>query len=251
MIPIDLTDRVALVTGGGQGLGQATAKRLHQAGANVAISYFADEAGVNRQRAEAAVAELGGRAMAVAGDVRDRTQIDRCLDEIVAKFGRLDIVVNNAAVIRDRTVKKMSPDEWQAVIDTNLTGVFQVSQLAQTKLSEGGRIVNMASISGVIGIYGQANYSSAKAGVIALTKVLAKEFASRRITVNAVAPGVALTEMGLSIPDEHRKAMLAQIPLGRFAETQEIADAVLFLCSDLASYISGQTLHVNGGWWAA
>jgi len=251
MIPIDLAGRVALVTGGGQGLGQATAKTLHRAGASVVVSYFDDGAGVNRQRAEATASELGDRAMAVVGDVRDRTQIQQCLEAAVARFGRLDILVNNAAIIRDRTIKKMSSDEWQSVIDTNLTGVFQVSQLAAARLADGGRIVNMASISGVIGIYGQANYSSAKAGVIALTKVFAKELASRRITVNAVAPGVALTEMGQSIPEEHRRAMLGQIPLGRFAEVEEIADAVLFLCSDLASYITGQTLHVNGGWWAA
>jgi 3-oxoacyl-[acyl-carrier protein] reductase len=251
MIPIDFTGRVALVTGGGQGLGQATAKTLHRAGASVAVNYFADDAGSNRERAEDTVAKLGERAISVAGDVRDRAQIQQCLDEVIARFGRLDILVNNAAIIRDRTVKKMSPDEWQSVIDTNLTGVFQMSQLAAAKMADGGRIVNMASISGVIGIYGQANYSSAKAGVIALTKVFAKELASRRITVNAVAPGVALTEMGQSIPDEYREVMLSQIPLGRFAETQEIADVVLFLCSDLASYVSGQTIHVNGGWWAA
>jgi 3-oxoacyl-[acyl-carrier protein] reductase len=250
MIPIDLTNRVALITGGGQGLGQATAKTLHRAGVSVAVSYFADDAGVNRQRAEATVAELGERAIAVPGDVRDREQVARCLDEVSARFGRLDILINNAAVIRDRTVKKMTPDEWQAVIDTNLTGVFQMSQAAQAKLADGGRIVNIASISGVIGIFGQANYSAAKAGVIALTKVLSKELAHRRITVNAVAPGVVLTEMGQSIPEENRKQMLAQIPLGRFAEPQEIADAILFLCSDLAAYITGQTLHVNGGWWA-
>jgi 3-oxoacyl-[acyl-carrier protein] reductase len=251
MIPIDLSNRVALITGGGQGLGQATAKTLHGAGAAVAISYFADDAGVNRQRAEATAAELGELGLAIPGDVRSRDEIARCLDAVVARFGRLDILVNNAAVLRDRTVKKMTPDEWQAVIDTNLTGVFQMSQAAMARLADGGRIVNMASISGVIGIFGQANYSSAKAGVIALTKVLAKELATRRITVNAVAPGVVLTEMGQSIPEEHRQQMLAQIPLGRFAEPQEIADAILFLCSDLAAYITGQTLHVNGGWWAA
>jgi 3-oxoacyl-[acyl-carrier protein] reductase len=250
MIPIDLSGRVALITGGGQGLGQATARTLKRAGAAVAVSYFPDEAGVNRLRAEATAEELGEGAIAVPGDVRDRAQVAQCLDAVVGRFGRLDILVNNAAVIRDRTARKMTPDEWQVVIDTNLTGVFQMSQAAFGRLADGGRIVNMASISGVIGFFGQANYSAAKAGVIALTKVLSKEFASRRITVNAVAPGVVLTEMGLSIPEENRRQMLAQIPLGRFAEPDEIAHAILFLCSDLATYITGQTLHVNGGWWA-
>lgn len=249
MIPIDLSGRVALITGGGQGLGQATARVLHQAGAKVAVNYFPDEAGVNRQRAEATVAELGPEAIAVPGDVRDRTQVAQCLDAVVERFGRLDILINNAAVIRDRTAKKMTPEEWQVVIDTNLTGVFQMSQAAFSRLSEGGRIVNMASISGVVGFFGQANYSASKAGVIALTKVLSKEFAARRITVNAVAPGVVLTEMGLTIPEENRRHMLTQIPLGRFAEPHEIAHAIVFLCSDLATYITGQTLHVNGGWW--
>lgn len=249
MIPIDLSGRVALITGGGQGLGQATARVLHQAGAKVAVNYFPDEAGVNRQRAEATAAELGAEAIAVPGDVRDRTQVAQCLDAVMERFGRLDILINNAAVIRDRTAKKMTPEEWQVVIDTNLTGVFQMSQAAYSRLAEGGRIVNMASISGVVGFFGQANYSAAKAGVIALTKVLSKEFAARRITVNAVAPGVVLTEMGLTIPEENRRQMLTQIPLGRFAEPQEIAHAIVFLCSDLATYITGQTLHVNGGWW--
>jgi 3-oxoacyl-[acyl-carrier protein] reductase len=250
MIGIDLTGRVALVTGGGQGLGQATARTLHRAGAAVAVNYFPDEAGANRSRAEATAAEFGERGLAVAADVCDRGQLDHCLAEVVARFGRLDIVVNNAAIIRDRTLKKMAVEEWQAVIDTNLTGVFQVCQAAQPHLAVGGRIVNMASISGVVGFFGQGNYAAAKAGVIALTKVLSKELASRKITVNAVAPGVVLTEMGQSIPEDVREQMLAQIPLRRFGTPQEIADAILFLCSDLAAYITGQTLHVNGGWWA-
>ena len=133
-------------------------------------------------------------------------------------------------------------------IDTNLTGVFQVCRAAADRLAEGGRIVNMASISGVVGFYGQVNYSAAKAGVIAITKVLSKELARRRITVNAVAPGVVLTEMGKSIPEEVRAGMIAQIPLGRFGEPEEISNVILFLCSDLASYVTGQTIHANGGW---
>jgi 3-oxoacyl-[acyl-carrier protein] reductase len=142
----------------------------------------------------------------------------------------------------------MTDDEWDMVIDTNLTGVYNVTKAAQPRIGDGGRIVSMASISGVIGIFGQANYSAAKAGVMAFTKVVSKEFARRNITVNAVAPGVVLTEMGLSIPEENRQKMLEQIPLGRFSEPHEVAQVILFLCSDLASYVTGQTIHVNGGW---
>ncbi|MCL4162866.1 UNVERIFIED_CONTAM: hypothetical protein GTU68_051980 [Idotea baltica] len=143
----------------------------------------------------------------------------------------------------------MEDSDWEAVIGTNLTGVFNVSKEATEKLADGGRIVNMASISGAVGFFGQANYSAAKAGVVGLTKVLSKELARRQITANAVAPGVALTEMGKSIPEEARDEMLKQIPLGRFGEPEEVANAILFLCSPLADYITGQTIHVNGGWF--
>lgn len=165
-----------------------------------------------------------------------------------AAFGRLDIVVNNAGIVRDRTVRKMSRDEWDAVIQTNLTGVFHVCRAAADQLADGGRIVNLASISGLIGLFGQGNYAASKAGVIGLTKVLRRELARRRIPVNAVAPGVVLTEMGQTIPEAVRAEMLKGIPLGRFGEAEEIAHTILFLCSDLASYITGQVIRVNGGW---
>lgn len=248
MATIDLTGKTAIVTGAGQGLGRCTATTLHAAGANVVINYFDDAGGMNRQRADETVAALGERAMAVAADVRSVPEITQMIDRTIQHFGRLDIVVNNAAIIRDRTLKKMTDDEWQAVIDTNLTGVFQVCRAAADRISEGGRVVNMASISGVVGFYGQVNYSAAKAGVIAVTKVLSKELARRKITVNAVAPGVVLTEMGKTIPEEVRAGMIAQIPLGRFGEPEEISNVILFLCSDLASYVTGQTIHANGGW---
>jgi 3-oxoacyl-[acyl-carrier protein] reductase len=171
------------------------------------------------------------------------------LDAAIEKFGSLDIVINNAGILRDRTCKKMADDEWQSVIDTNLTGVFNVCRSAATRLKDSGRIVNFASICGQIGFFGQANYAAAKAGVMGLTKTLARELARQNITVNAIAPGLILTEMGKSIPDQHRAEMIRQIPLGRCGEPSEIANAVLFLCSDLASYITGQVLHVNGGWY--
>ncbi len=249
MIEVDLSNKTAVVTGGGQGLGAATASRLCEAGASVVINYFDDPNGVNRARAEATALSLGARAELADADVRDPHRIDAMIERAIARFGGIDIVVNNAAVIRDRTLKKMSADEWCQVIDTNLTGVFNVSKAAAEMMNDGGRIVNMASISGSVGFFGQANYAAAKAGVTALTKVLSKELAGRRITVNAVAPGVALTEMGQTIPKDVRKQMLEQIPLKRFAEPVEVANVILFLCSNLASYVTGQTIHVNGGWW--
>ena len=250
MITIDLTGKTAIVTGAGQGLGQAIAGRLHFSGANVVINYFEEPTGENRAKAQQIAQDLGDRCVALAADVRHPDQISRMIDHCLDRFGGLDILVNNAGILRDRTVKKMAISEWQDVIDTNLTGVFNCCQAAAERMQHDGRIVNLASVAAVIGIFGQANYSAAKAGVIALTKVLSKELARNRILVNAVAPGVVLTEMGKSIPEANRQAMLAQIPLGRFGAPDEIANVVLFLASDLASYLTGQTIHVNGGWWS-
>ena len=249
MIPIDLTGKNAIVTGGGQGLGMATATLLHQAGARVALSYFEEGEGKNRAIAETASETLGNGALAVEGDVRSPDSVRDMFNTVGRDLGPIDIVVNNAAILRDRTIRKMDEAEWAAVIETNLTGVYHVCKEAAEQISDGGRVVNMASISGFVGFFGQANYSSAKAGVVGLTKVLSKELARRGITVNAVAPGVALTEMGKSIPEGAREEMLKQIPLGRFAEPEEIARAVLFFCSPLADYVTGHTLHVNGGWY--
>lgn len=249
MIPIDLTGKNAIVTGGGQGLGAATARLLHDAGAGVALSYFEEGNGENRAIAETTARSLGEDCLAVEGDVRSPDSVADMFEAVGSGLGPVDIVVNNAAILRDRTIRKMEEAEWAAVIETNLSGVYHVCKEAAEQLRDGGRIVNMASISGFVGFFGQANYSSAKAGVVGLTKVLSKELARRDITVNAVAPGVALTEMGKSIPEEAREEMLKQIPLGRFAEPEEIARAVLFFCSPLADYVTGHTLHVNGGWY--
>lgn len=248
MITIDLSQKTVLVTGGGQGLGAEISAMLSRAGANVVVNYFQDESDANRSRAEKTAAEIGANTIILPADVRCPDQIEAMITKTIEHFGGLDIVVNNAAVLADRSIKKMTAQEWQLVIDTNLTGVFNICKAVAERLADGGRIVNLASISGVIGFFGQSNYSAAKAGVIGLTKVLSKELAKRNITVNAVAPGVALTEMGKSIPPEVRTEMLKSIPLGRFAEPQEVAKVVLFLCSDLASYLTGQVIHVNGGW---
>ena len=204
---------------------------------------------LNRGRAGQAVAGMGSRGVAVAADVRDLAAVEAMMEEVIARFGGIDILVNNAGIVRDKTLKKMSPDDWNAVVETNLTGVFHACKAACERLRDGGRIVNLASVSAAVGFFGQANYAAAKSGVIGLTKVLSREVARRGITVNAVAPGVVLTEMGRSIPEEARAAMLSSVPLGRFGEPREIAEAILFLASPMASYITGQTLHVNGGWY--
>ncbi|MFW6059503.1 MAG: SDR family oxidoreductase [Phycisphaeraceae bacterium] len=248
MIEIDLTDKTAVVTGASQGIGETTARRLHAAGANVVINYFDD--GPNRANAERISAELGDGAVALGADVRDLAQMETMLDRAVEWFGSLDILVNNAGILRDRTLKKMSEQEWQSVIDTNLTGVFHACKAAANRMNDHGRIVSMASIAASVGFFGQTNYAAAKAGVEAMMRVLSRELARRHITCNTVAPGVVLTDMGRSIPEDVREQMLPNIPLGRFGEPIEISNAILFFCSDLATYITGQTLHVNGGWYA-
>ena len=248
MKAIDLSGKIALVTGASQGLGSATTRALHAAGATVVINFFPDPDKVNEARAQVLAAELGERCLFVGADVRDPGAVDRMFEAVRASLGGIDIVVNNAAVLRDRTIRNMTDEDWQAVIDTNLTGVFHMNRAAARHLRDDGRIVSMASIAATVGFFGQANYAAAKAGVAAMTRVLSRELARRRITVNAVAPGVVLTEMGKSIPEVVRESMLAQIPLGRFGEPDEIANVILFLCSPLASYMTGQTLHVNGGW---
>ena len=250
MKTIDLSGKTAIVTGGGQGIGLATASALHAAGANVVINYFNDPEGRNQQVAEQAVAKFGERATTGVADVREPGQLSDMVTACKDQFGSLDIMVNNAGILRDRSFKKMSQQEWQDVIDTNLTGVFNSCKAAVEHLSHGGSIVNVASLSAVTGFFGQANYASAKAGVMTLTKVLSRELARNNVRVNSVAPGVVDTEMGKSIPEENRKIMLANVPLGRFAEPSEIGDVILFLASDMASYVTGQTIHVNGGWWA-
>jgi len=247
---IDLSGKTAVVTGSSQGIGRATAEALHGAGANVVINYFQDDAGHNETLANDVVSGLGTRAIAAAADVRQLEELTNMMKAAVNQFGSLDILVNNAGILRDRSFKKMSETEWQDVIDTNLTGVFNSCKAAVNLLSESAAIVNVASLSAVTGFFGQANYASAKAGVMTLTKVLSRELARSQIRVNAVAPGVVMTEMGESIPAENRQAMLANIPLNRFAQPNEIADVIVFLSSDLASYVTGQTIHVNGGWWA-
>jgi 3-oxoacyl-[acyl-carrier protein] reductase len=250
MIPIDLTGKTAIITGASQGLGAHTARLLHKAGANVILNFFNDPSGINRNNAQTISAELGSRALPLPADVRNLDQVASMMDMAVAHFGSLDILVNNAGILRDKTIKKMTVEEWQAVIDTNLTGVFNCNKAAAERMRDNGRIISVSSIAAALGFFGQANYAAAKAGVSAMTRVLSRELGRKGITVNAIAPGVVLTEMGKSIPDEVRTQMLTNIPLNRFGEPDEIANAILLLASPHASYITGQTLHVNGGWYA-
>lgn len=249
MISIDLTGKVALVTGAGQGLGKATATKFHQAGATVIINYYPDPEGKGHAQAQAFADELGSRALALGADVSRFEQVEQMIQQIIHHTGRLDIVVNNAGILRDRTMAKLTIEDWDAVIATNLSGVFHVCKAAAAVLNQGGRVVNLGSIAGAMGFFGQSNYAAAKSGVAGLGRVLSRELAKRQITVNTVAPGVVLTDMGKSIPQQARDEMLKQIPLARFGQPEDIANAILFLCSDLASYITGQTLHVSGGWY--
>jgi len=250
MTPFDFTGKVALVTGGSRGIGAELIRSFWKCGAAVVVHYFADPDGANAKDAEALAAELSGgpKVLTLAADIRDAGQVEKLMADAKAALGGLDVLVNNAGILKDRTIKKMTLDEWHAVLQTNLTGVFHGCKYGAEVLNDGGRIVNIASVAGLVGFPGQANYAAAKAGVIGMTRVLAKELARRGITVNAVAPGVVETSMMADIRPEMRAEYVKQIPLGRFATTADIANAVLFLASAASGYITGQVLPVTGGW---
>jgi 3-oxoacyl-[acyl-carrier protein] reductase len=249
-ITIDLSGKTALITGASQGIGAEIARVFHRAGARVILNHpglsetAADAnsvaAALNMARAES--------AFTLAANVADPEAVHGMMGAAVKSAGGLDFLINNAGILRDRTIAKMSLEEWQAVIDVNLSGVFYCCKYALEVLRDGGAIVNMGSLSAIQGFYGQANYASAKAGVQALTRVLSKETARRSIRVNALAPGVIETPMAATIPEAVRTEMVKAIPLGRFGAPRDVAEAALFLCSPLASYITGQTLEINGGW---
>jgi 3-oxoacyl-[acyl-carrier protein] reductase len=245
-VPIDLAGKVALVTGSSRGIGAAIARTLHAAGATVIVNYVADLAGRNLADAQAVAADLVN-APVVECDIGQPTQVAAMFAEVNQAHGGLDILVNNAGIIRDRSLRKMSADEWDSVLRVNLSGTFNCIQAAQPLLRPGGRVVNLSSVSGALGFFGQANYAASKAGVIALTKVAAREFAKQQVTVNAVAPGFVDTNMTKTMPADVTRGFLEQVPLARMGSVDDIANAVLFLCSPLASYVTGQTLHVNGG----
>jgi 3-oxoacyl-[acyl-carrier protein] reductase len=252
MIRYDFTGKVALVTGSSRGMGAATLEAFGRAGAVCLLHFFDDPSGQNHRDAEATADRIratGATIHLLEGDVRRFEAVEAVIKRAVEVAGRLDVLVNNAGIIRDRTVRKMTLDEWHAVLETNLDGVFYCAKCAAEVLSDDGRIVNVSSIAGLHPFHGQANYAAAKAGVIALTKVLAKELARRGITVNAVAPGVIQTPMIGEIKTEVLAEYEKQIPLGRVGRPEDVANAILFLASEESGYITGQTLPITGGWF--
>jgi 3-oxoacyl-[acyl-carrier protein] reductase len=252
MVTYSFPGKVALVTGSSRGMGACILEAFARAGAVCVLNYFDDPTGQNRRDADETAGRLRGHGATVhliEADVSKYESVERMMKKAVEVAGRLDILVNNAGILRDRTVKKMTEGEWHSVLQTNLDGVFFASKLGAEVLADGGRIVNIASIAGIVGFHGQANYAAAKAGVIALTKVLAKELARRGITVNAVAPGVIQTPMLGGLKPEVLAEYEKQIPLGRVGKPEDVANAVLFFASEESGYITGQTLPITGGWF--
>lgn len=242
-----LTGKVALITGASRGIGRQIALTLAEYGAAVIVNYNG-----SRERAEEVVAEItdkGGSAVAYQCSVSDYEACGTMITEMLARFGHIDILVNNAGITRDNLVMKMTPEDFDAVIDTNLKGTFYtIKHMYRAFLKQrAGRIINLTSVSGLLGNAGQANYAASKAGVVGLTKSMARELASRNITVNAVAPGFIDTEMTQAMTEAAREATLQQIPLKRVGLPEDIAQTVAFLASDRAGYITGQTISVDGG----
>ncbi|EZU13577.1 3-oxoacyl-[acyl-carrier-protein] reductase [Staphylococcus aureus 07-03451] len=237
----------ALVTGASRGIGRSIALQLAEEGYNVAVNYAG-----SKEKAEAVVEEIkakGVDSFAIQANVADADEVKAMVKEVVSQFGSLDVLVNNAGITRDNLLMRMKEQEWDDVIDTNLKGVFNCIQKATPQMlrQRSGAIINLSSVVGAVGNPGQANYVATKAGVIGLTKSAARELASRGITVNAVAPGFIVSDMTDALSDELKEQMLTQIPLARFGQDTDIANTVAFLASDKAKYITGQTIHVNGG----
>jgi 3-oxoacyl-[acyl-carrier protein] reductase len=244
---IDLTDKIAVVTGAAQGIGKAVAKTLAQRGANVVV------ADLQVEKAEAVAQEItantGNKAIAIQVDVADGESAKAMIDAASAEFGRVDILVNNAGVTRDNLIMRMNESDFDLVININLKGAFNCSKAVIRKMMKqrSGRIINMTSVSGITGQAGQTNYSSSKAGLIGFTKALAKEVGSRGITVNAVAPGFIETALTVDLPEDIKEMGIKLTPMGRFGQPQDVANAVAFLASDEAAFITGEILKVDGG----
>jgi 3-oxoacyl-[acyl-carrier protein] reductase len=247
MTDIQIKGQLALVTGASRGIGAAIALELARRGMKVIGTATTDEGAAHISSTLAAYPGCAGKNL----NVTDAAGIESLIDSLVKEHGGIQVLVNNAGITRDMLAMRLKDEDWDAVLDTNLKAVFRMSRGVMRSMMKQryGRIISITSVVGASGNPGQANYAAAKAGVVGLTKVVSRELAKRAITVNAVAPGVVLTDMGRTIPAESLDAMLEEIPLHRFGEPREIAEAILFLVSPMASYVTGQTLHVNGGWW--
>ena len=248
---MSLQGKVALITGGSRGIGAAVAQTLATAGAAVAVCARNGEAAA---ATASAIAAQGGQALGVAADVSRAEDAERLVKACLERFGRLDILVNNAGITRDGLVLRMKDGDWSDVLAVNLNGAFYCARAALRvilKQKQSGRIINIGSVVGSMGNAGQANYVTSKAGLIGLTKALAREVAARGVTVNLVAPGFIETDMTATLPDAVKETYRGQIPLGRFGTAADVAAAVAFLASDGAAYITGQVIHVNGGMWSS
>jgi len=241
---MSLADRVAIVTGGGRGIGRAIALRLAEAGANIVVNDIEPVEAVVKE-----IKAMGRQALPVLADVSSASEVDRLVEETTSAYGRIDILVNNAGIARDQLLLRMTEEEWDSVLAVDLKSVFLVTRavLKHMVKQRWGRIISISSITGIVGNPGQANYAAAKAGIIGFTRTVAKEVASRGITVNAIAPGFIDTEMTKRLKAEWREELKKQIPLGRFGSPRDVAEAVAFLASDAAGYITGQVLGVDGG----
>ncbi len=246
--PLNFNGKVVLVTGSSRGLGAAMIQAFGARGAQCVVNYIGDPEGRNKSDAETVAGGLTN-PLVLDCDVTRPEQVEAMMQQIADSLGGLDILVNNSGIIRDRTIKKLTLEEFESVLRVNLTGTFNVTQKAAAVLRVGGRVINLSSVSGQMGLFGQANYSSSKAAIIALTKVSARELARQEITVNAIAPGFIDIGMSKGMPDEVTETFKKQIPLGRLGEAREIVDAALFLASPMASYITGHVLNVNGGYY--
>ena len=244
---MQLEGKVALVTGASRGIGRAVAIRLAKSGAKIAVNYAGNQAAA--EEVKQIIEQNGGEAILVQADISNAESVDAMVAAVMEAFGRIDILVNNAGITRDTLLMRMKEADWNAVIQTNLTGVFYVTKAVSKIMMKQryGKIVNMSSVVGLMGNAGQANYAAAKAGVIGFTKSMAKELAARNITVNAIAPGFIATDMTAVLSDKVKEDLATKIPRGRLGEADDIASAVLFLVSDSANYITGQTLNVDGG----